>query len=162
MSLSPFSISQKANGLETSVSIAGYVNEDADFGAVKITPVMKISLKDVAGLNSVGTRTWCHWMQAMSGCTEVWLEYCPVLFVKAFNQVQGSLQANTIVQSFYVPYYSEETDETSEALYVNGSDYNMKGSFKPKDVKDSKGHSMEPDVVLEGYVAFLKDRAKSI
>jgi hypothetical protein len=162
MSLAPFSLVQRTTGIETYVLVTGYVNEEANFAPVKITPIMRISLKDVDGLNSIGTRSWCRWMQAMSGCTEVWLEYCPVLFVKAFNQVMGSLLPNTIVQSFYVPYYSDETDEAQEVLYENGKDFNLNGSFKLKEIKDSKGKPMEPDVVLEPYLAFLKTRAKSI
>lgn len=162
MSLNPFSINQKSEGLETKVELNGYVNETADFSPVKVTPVMRIALKNVTGLNSVGTRTWCKWMQSLASCNEIWLESCPILFVKAFNQVMGALPANAVVQSFLVPYFSESTGESQEVLYVLGQDYNMKGSYKIKDIKDSNGQSMEVDVVLDVYLSFIKDREQSL
>ena len=162
MSINTFSVSTKVNGLETRVEVSGYVSEAANFSSIKTTPVMKISLRNVSGLNSIGTRTWCQWLNSLSGCSEVWIEAAPVLFVKAFNQVMGSLTPNCIIQSFYVPYFSEATGESQEVLYSLGTDYNLKGEFKSKEILDSKGKAMEVDVVLEWYLVFLKNREKSI
>lgn len=158
MALAPFTFSSQIHGLETHIEISGFVNETAKFPAVNVTPILRISLREVKGLNSVGTRAWCDFLATLKSASEVWLDQCPVLFVKAFNQVKGAILPNCIVQSLVVPYYSDASGEGTDVLYVLDQDFRKGGSFNIKSVMDSKGQPMEPDVVLNTYFGFLKNR----
>lgn len=74
------------------------------------------------------------------------------------NLVAGFLPPKTEIESFFVPYYSEKTNEESLILFTKFLEYksvdgNIKISF-PK-VTDSQGNMMELDVLEENYFRFL-------
>jgi hypothetical protein len=60
------------------------------------------------------------------------------------------------VASFYVPYYSEETDERKDVLFMLGKEYTLDGNLKMPSIKDSKGNEMEIDVNQKTYFSFIK------
>lgn len=151
-----FTFTESTADNQTKIVLTGYVNEFAKLPEI-LNPAatMRIGLKGVTGLNSVGTRNWCDWLRTIKPPTVIILEECPMIFVKAFNQVQGALTPTTQVASFYVPYYSDDTGERKDVLFVSGQHF-MTGGVKPPEVKDSAGKPMEMDVIAESYFAFLK------
>ncbi len=107
-------------------------------------------------LNSLGTRTWVNWAQAIPPSVKVHLYECPMLFVKSFTMVKGFLRDNMQVQSFYVPFYSPETDENINFLAVRGVNFDDTGVHLPKPM-DSKGNAMEFDAG-KNYLSFIKTK----
>lgn len=116
-----------------------------------------INLDLVTGLNSVGTRLWCRWIaDASSKFPEVIIEEAPMLFVKAFGQIQGAITKNCKVASLKVPYYSDALGENKNVTVKLGEHYSYDGPFKLPEVKDSLGQPMDVDVIEDAYFSFLK------
>ncbi len=150
-----FNITTESDPAKVTYRVSGYVDEKAVFPSAQFKPKIYISLKDVVGLNSVGTRTWCDWVKQMTLPSVVYVDHCPLLFVKSFNQILGSLNANMVVDSFAVPYCSADASEQKNVFFNRGTEYDDAGNLHLPEVKDSKGEIMELDV-LPQYFKFLK------
>ena len=70
--------------------------------------------------------------------------------------VQGFLPAQGRVNSFFVPFYSEESGGEKNVLFRSGQEFSDSGEIKVPSVKDDEGHEMEMDVVEAKYFKFLK------
>jgi hypothetical protein len=152
----PFQIEKTIIGDVTSLSISGDFGEFAHLPELLPCKTLKIFLGDVTGFSSVGTRIWCEWGRSLRLVNEVVLDECPVLFVKSFSQVKGALQSNMRVNSFRVPYISEDYSERKDVLFVLGHQYDLQGSLRLPKVTGADGKPMEPDVVPELYFKFLR------
>lgn len=150
-----FSIEEKQQPGVNFVKISGPVNEFAEFKKVTLSPVVRIDLGASTGLNSVGTRNWCLWIRSFTPPSVVLLENCPMIFVKAFNQVSGALPSNAHVTSFIVPYVSDPTGERNNFLFVKDQHFKESGELNPPTLTDSKGLPMEMDVIPQSYFSFL-------
>lgn len=118
---------------------------------------MVVDLDLVTGLNSVGTRIWCRWLADVNEkFSEIIIEEAPMLFVKAFGQIQGALTKNCKVGSLKIPYYSDSLGETKNVTVRLGEHYSFDGPYALPEVNDSVGQPMEIDVIEEAYFAFLK------
>lgn len=137
------------------VELVGQIDESAIFPDLKSEGLIKINLRGITRLNSVGTRTWCLWIQRFHAPAEIILLECPVIIVKNFTMVKGFLNDRCRIYSFIVPYYSEETGERKDVLLTWGRDFDAKGLFKLPEVTDKSGNAMEPDVIPESYFAFI-------
>lgn len=116
-----------------------------------------IDLDLVTGLNSVGTRIWCRWLtEANEKFSEIIIEEAPMLFVKAFGQIQGALTKNCKVGSLKIPYYSDSLGENKNVTVRLGEHYSFDGPYALPEVKDSLGQPMEIDVIEDSYFSFLK------
>jgi hypothetical protein len=153
---SSFKVIESFNEGINDVAISGLINEFAEFPNVHLALTVRISLKGVTGLNSVGTRKWCDWIGSIGSPSTIVLTDCPVIFARAFNQIEGTLPENALVMSFYVPYISEITDEYKNILFVYEKDFTKERGIHPPEVLDSKGNKMEMDVVVDSYFEFLK------
>ena len=143
----------------TTLTVSGYVNEHARFPAVDFAAQIQIDLKGVTGLNSIGTRSWLLWVK--NGLPEVPISvtHAPTLFVKMFGEVQGTLADRIRVDSFYVPFYSEDSGERIDALFERGKNFDEKGQLTYPQLIDSKGVALELDV-LPNFFNFLKPVSK--
>lgn len=149
-----FRMKSRIDGDTTFVELGGAIDETADFGDIKTNQKLTINLENVTFMNSVGTRSWCLWIQRFREPTEVTLVRCPAIVVKSFSIVRGILTDHCTVQSFYVPYYSQATGERKDFLAIRGTHFlGPQVSIPP--VHDSKGAVMELDVA-DSYFAFLK------
>lgn len=116
-----------------------------------------INLDQVTGLNSVGTRLWCRFVaEATNKYGEVVVEEAPMLFVKAFSQIQGALNKKCKVVSLKVPYYADGSGETKNVSVKLGEHYFPDRPLALPEIKDSAGQAMEVDVIEDAYFAFLK------
>ena len=150
-----FNITTESQPDKVTYVISGYVDEKAAFPTPQMRQKIIISLKDVVGINSIGTRSWCDWVKQMTLPSVVYLDHCPLLFVKSFNQIIGSLNSNMVVNSFLVPYCSSDASEQKNIIFNRGSEYDDGGNLCMPKVLDSKGEPMELDV-LNQYFKFLK------
>ncbi len=139
----------------TFIEISGSIDEQARFTDVKLNGKVVINLEGVKFLNSVGTRSWCLWVQRFRPPIEVSLIRCPVIMVKSFPLVKNFLTSCCTVESFFVPYYSESTGERKDFLAIRGTHFEHSNVQLPE-LKDSKGNEMELDIIPEIYLSFLK------
>ena len=152
----PFSSEVRQIGGTSFVRLAGVIDEHARMPEFTPAPVVVVHLGKVSAINSIGSRAWLGWVQRLRPPTKVQLEECPVVFVKSFNVVQGFLTPNCDVTSFYLPYYSDETGERRDLLAVKGRDFAPGRPPRLTPPADSRGRTMELDVIEQSYLAFLE------
>lgn len=145
-----------ANNVENILELSGDLDEHAQIPTFKENKNIRINLGKVTSVNSYGVKIWCQWMNAHKDWGAVILEECPFVFVKNFHSVRGFLASNVTVLSFYVPYYSDETQERKDLLFMREREFTKDGFVKCPDVLDSKGMKMELDVIETSYFSFLK------
>lgn len=140
------------------VVFAGEVREDSAMPELEESgEKIIVNLDQVTGLNSVGTRLWCRWVaDASNKYGEVLIEEAPMLFVKAFSQIQGALNKKCKVNSLKVPYYADSSGETKNVTVKLGEHYFPDRPLALPEIKDSTGETMEVDVIEDAYFAFLK------
>lgn len=140
------------------VFLTGELREDSQLPELLDSgPKLMINLDLVTGLNSVGTRIWCRWLgEANEKFSEIIIEEAPMLFVKAFGQIQGALTKKCKVGSLKVPYYSDSLGENKNVTVRLGEHYSFDGPYALPKVNDSLGQPMEIDVIEDSYFSFLK------
>lgn len=157
MSRSTFQI--QGQGPKIKVSIGGAIDEDTDFSKTDISAAQDIELHlaNIKSINSCGIRDWMKWISTAPGAVFTFTE-CPKVIVDQINMVQGFLPATGKVQSFYVPYYSEESEQEKNVLFNFGKEFTDQGLVGAPEVKDSTGAEMEMDVVESKYFKFLQKK----
>jgi anti-anti-sigma regulatory factor len=139
------------------VEIEGSIDEDAVFDSVDLSVAGKImiDLGKVNSINSCGIREWVKWLREKKEGNEISLRKCPKVIVDQINMVSGFLPDGANVESFYVPFYNEETDNEKFVLFTKGKEYSDSEVNVPE-VKDDDGTDMELDVIEAKYFKFLK------
>lgn len=148
----------KAESLE--LAIEGKIDEDALLEEMNHIPVRKvfINLGKLHSINSSGIRKWINWMSSFED-REIFIHEAPRFFIDQANMVSEFLTSKTKVLSFYLPFFSENTEEEKSVLVETKSALSS-GKFQmPEDVKDSNGELMEVDVNLSKYLAFTKNHS---
>jgi hypothetical protein len=124
-----------------------------------------LELQNFKAINSMGIRSFVEWMKSFSGIP-LNLVSCPKFFVDQINMIVGLLPPHARIESFYVPYYSENQDEEQSVLYRLGTEYYLEGDqvklSHPQIVADSKGEAMEVDVIPDRYFKFLDKYAQGM
>ncbi|PWU14840.1 MAG: hypothetical protein C5B49_12600 [Bdellovibrio sp.] len=151
-----FEITINKKGNDWAIKMGGTIDEDVDFGQYMLTGAQKIDLHlaDIKSINSCGIREWIKWIGATAAA--VTYHECPKIIVDQINMVQGFLPGRATVNSFFVPFYCEESSSEKSYLFRLGHEFNSNGDLKIPIVKDDQGHVMEMDVVEAKYFKFLK------
>ena len=134
----------------------GTFDEDFKSEAYPFHGAKKIAfyLAGVTEINSIGIREWIKWLNTAQGASFEFYE-CPKVIMNQINMVFGFLPKNSIVKSFYVPYYSEDSKTEKNILYTLGKEY-TDSSINFPEVKDEAGNLMDLDVIEANYFKFLK------
>ena len=177
------SIETQSLGNTILLNLEGYFNELAKLPEINPTSLLRleINFSKVSYINSAGIGIWVRWIddiekRAADGF-EILLTECPRAIVSQLANVMGFLSKRAVVGSFFVPYFSEQTDECRDVLFRLGHEYrigktaarstglkssveasafsNLSSDFAPPRVIDSKGNVMAPDVDPSKYFAFL-------
>ncbi len=153
--MSKFDIKLGNNGDKLQVKVVGVIDEDVDFTVYQLKGnQIEVDLKDLKSINSCGIREWIKWMGTASSA-QISLHNCPKVIVDQINMVDGFLPANGKVQSFFVPYYSEESGSEKSVLFSRGKEFNDGEVTAPAAVKDEDGNEMEMDVIESKYFKFI-------
>lgn len=144
------------NTVENILELSGDLDEHCQIPTFKENKNIRIKLGKVTSVNSYGVKIWCQWINSHKEWGAILLEECPFVFVKNFHSVRGFLTPNVTVLSFYVPYFSDETDERKDVLFIRERDFTKDGFIRFPEVTDAKGIKMELDVIESSYFAFLK------
>ena len=150
-----FSMTLNQKDKETVISFKGQIDEDADFSLLKLAfgSSLVFDLNDVIMINSCGIREWIKFGQTIPSNVKIIYRNCPQVIVEQMNIVKGFVRQGGVIESFYAPYFCEETDEEHKMLIA------------PKDVvggkapalKDQQGHVLDFDDIEAQYFNFLKN-----
>lgn len=154
-----FSITKKQDGATLVLEIKGNVDEDSNFQPQDVggSSAVTLDLEGVTAINSVGIREWIKWVKTLPASARLTVRRCPKIIVDQINMVAGFLPAGTIVESFFVPYFSDASGNEKMILFQNGKEFKGGDVFPPAEVKDDSGELMEMDVIEAKYFKFLKN-----
>lgn len=147
-------INKSADNL--ALDFVGSIDEDTDFSKYNLSGAKQISLNldGIKAINSCGIREWIKWLGTASSA-KVILDKCPKVIVDQINMVDGFLPANAKVESFYVPYFHEDSGSEKNVLFKSGQEF-ADGQVKPPaEVKDPSGNVLEIDVMESKYFKFI-------
>lgn len=155
--MSGFKMTQSREGDVLKLGLDGHIDEESAFEEVSTDGLSQIviDLGKVTAINSVGIREWIKWSKGLSSVPSISIEHCPKVVVDQVNMVAGFLPPNAKIESFYVPYYSDESGEEMMVLFKRGEHFDEGGVRPPQDLKDSEGNEMEIDVIEAKYFKFL-------
>lgn len=151
-----FAINKKSEGANTVFELSGNIDEDANFGIPDVTAsAVVLDLEKVTAINSVGIREWIKWVKSFPASAKLAVRRCPKIIVDQINMVAGFLPQDTVVQSFFVPYYADSSGNEKMVLFENGKEFGPEGLNPPETVTDDSGEPMEMDVIEAKYFKFL-------
>ena len=152
-----------SEGDTLNVAVAGTVDEDSanafpNIGDFAGTGNLKVDVGSLEAINSCGIREWVIWVKSFPGEMNVVYYNCPRIFVEQLNMIEGLIPANGKVESFFVPYYCDDSDHITNKLLVKGQDYNGAEIEIEEFIKCEKsGGEAELDIIESKYLKFLKD-----
>ncbi len=150
---------KQQSGSDVVVTLAGHIDEDAQFTALDLSAAsgkVVVDIEGVTAINSCGIREWVKWIRTAPNTSPVVFKNCPKVIVDQINMVTGFLPENGKVESFYVPYYSDSSGNEKMILFEEGKQFNGGEVKPPSEVKDETGEVMEMDVIEAKYFKFLK------
>lgn len=154
-----FKFDQSAEGDQLLLKFSGQIDEDASFNGLDFgdSQKIKIDLEEIIAINSCGIREWIKWIRTAPSGANITFEKCPKIIVDQMNMVAGFLPEGGIVESFYVPYYCDETGNEKMVLFNRGKEFD-KGEVSPPEnvIDDESGEEMEMDVIEAKYFKFIK------
>lgn len=139
------------------VNMVGTIDEDVDFTQFNIAgnPNIEVELSGLKSINSCGIREWIKWMGSASG-SKISFSNCPKVIVDQINMVEGFLPSGGKVESFFVPYYNDDSGSEKNVLFRYGTEFTDTTVSPPASVKDDEGNEMEMDVIESKYFKFIK------
>lgn len=156
--MAQFQSEKKQDGGKLIVSLKGSIDEDAVLTNISFDGAKEVilDLDKVSAINSCGIREWIKWLKASAPNGRVIYRNCPKIIVDQINMVSGFLPENGEVESFYVPYFNEESGTEKMVLFRTGTEFKAGEVHAPAEVKDDSGQVMEMDVIEAKYFKFIK------
>lgn len=112
------------------------------------------SFKNLISINSSGIREWILYAQKLKS-KKVILTDCPKVFIDQASMVEGFIPSHFQIQSFYVPYFNEETDAEKLVLVQYGTEFTKEKNSIPHEFTDTDGLKYEIDIIPSKYFKFL-------
>src|SRR5512135_2248555 len=106
-----FKAEKNTSGGVLTVSFSGDVDEDAVFSNLSLDGAKQVvlDLEGISAINSCGIREWIKWVKAAPADTKFVYRKCPKIIVDQINMVAGFLPDGSSVESFFVPYFNENS-----------------------------------------------------
>lgn len=154
-------IDVQKKGEQYFVSLIGPLDENMSFKDLACPNAREIivNFEKVTGVKSFGIRELIRWISKNKDAMIIYTR-CPKIVVDQINIVDGFLPFNAHVDSFYVPYYSEVTEQELQVLFRFGHEFNEASIIPPEQVKDSSGNPMEIDAIWSKYFRFIENRER--
>lgn len=143
-----------ARGPSVLLKVTGSIDEEFKFPEIPPCDSLTVDLEGLKIFNSAGIRNWLLWAKGLTGVGAVKLQNCRSRFIDQLGHIRELLPQNALIESFYVPFYDEDNDETKDVRLVRGVDFDANGVRLPT-VKSSSGQDMTVDVT-DKYFEFLK------
>jgi len=158
--MSQLSIEKADENGKVVLKVSGTIDEDANFSGFELSGgEVILDLQNVDAINSCGIREWINWLKEDPG-TKLVYRNCPKIIVDQVNMVSGFLPENAEMESFYVPYYCDDSGNEKMVLFTKGKEFSESGVNPPEAIKDDEsGEEMEIDVIEAKYFRFLNKGA---
>lgn len=156
--MSQFKVTKNQEGEGVTFVFEGSIDEDAVFSGLETGEASNVTLDldNVKSINSCGIREWIKWIKTIPGNSEITYRKCPKVIVDQINMVAGFLPDNASVESFYVPYFSEDSGNEKMVLFQKGKEFSDNGVDAPEEFTDEEtGEELEMDVIESKYFKFL-------
>lgn len=118
--------------------------------------VVMLHLDGVIAINSTGIREWINLMGRLKSA-KIRLSKCPKVIVDQINMVKGFLPTNASVDSFYVPYFSEQSSSEKKILFERNRQFTDKEVSFENSIIDEDGASFEIDIIPDKYFKFIRN-----
>ena len=153
--MSSLEIQITENGSEVEAVFVGQIDEDADFSPLLgvSASTMVFDLGKVSLINSCGIREWIEFQKSLPQETKITYRKCPQVIVEQLNIVKGFIRENSLIESFFAPYYNEAKDEEVKILLTPAQVVEGKAPA----MNSSEGEELEFDEVEMQYFNFLKN-----
>lgn len=152
------------NDLQSELKLSGFLDEDADFKSIpKINnKLLIVDLSEVTMINSCGIRDWVNWTKTLNSTTQIHIKNCPKFIINQINVLQGFLPPNSLVLSFYTPYFCESCNLEKNYLFQRGTHFQEsttdKEAFVDYDLEvlcDQCKTAMSMDIIANKFFKFL-------
>ena len=149
-------ITEKKDNGNLWLEFEGIIDEDVDFSEIldKKEKELHCNFDKITMINSCGIREWIAFLDKLDDDARVFYYKCPQVIIEQMNLVHGFIRKNYRVESFYAPYYCQDTD-TEKKILLNVQD--IKNGKAPS-IKNDHGVEMEFDALEEQYFEFLSQQ----
>lgn len=141
---------------KTWVHFIGDLNEFSKLPKILEKKRVFINFSKLQNISSFGVKLWCQWLQDHQHLIVIFLEDCPFVFAKNWANTEGFLAANVVINSVFVPFFSDQSGEAQLVLFNRDVHFFQDGNLNMPQVVDSQGNKMELDVDRDSYFKFLK------
>ena len=149
--------------------LEGSLNEAAKFDSIDMSSINEIFIdfNAVTFINSTGINKWVAWMNELeSSYREAQISFCncPKIIVDQLNAVKGFLPLNARVESFWLPFYCEDSDRREFMLMTREKEFKEESTEGPEWVNipecncSQSNTPCDPDIMPTKYFAFMKKR----
>lgn len=162
-------VASQVNGSVMEILLEGSINETTDLSVVPLEGIEElfIDFNAVSFINSTGINKWIQWTNDLEqNHAKVTANFsnCPKIIIDQINSVKGFLPSTARVESFWLPFYCDESDRHEYVLLTRGKDFmeeNTEGEewVKIPDCNCAETQTpCEPDIMPAKYFAFLKGK----
>lgn len=155
INLNKVEINVEDQGATRVLTFNGTIDEEFDYKELLGTfEVISVDFKNLKMINSCGIREWINYIEKLGSATQIQYKNCPQIIIQQMNMVSGFLTSNAKVETFYAPYYCEETDEEKMILLDSK---NIQDGKAPTITQEINGENVELefDAIEEQYFKFL-------
>lgn len=157
--MSSLSIEQKTDGKTLLLRLAGQIDEDADYGAVKTAGAARVvfDFEKVNLINSTGLQRWIKFLSAIDPKIEVAFTRCSIRVVTQINMFPGFLAGRPVkVESFFAPYFCQSCDSSCDILLETTQFPDRTSPKAPKASCPRCSGAAEFDAIEKKFFLFLK------
>jgi len=137
--------------------LSGILDEHADLSFFRdLHGTIRVHLDDLHRINSFGVRIWMAAIADIPEDATVELYECPPQFVDQINLLKGFLGRAKVV-SFQATYACDRCLAERDVL-VDAETCHRDGDQLPTDVICACGQTMQPDLLEDVFLGFLRER----
>jgi len=134
---------------------SGAIDEDSNFDNIDLQNLSEVTfdLEGIQLINSCGIREWIKFQDQLSKTIFITYKNCPQIIVEQMNIIKGFVKDCGTIESFYAPYYDEESDTEVKILITPSEVIEGKAPLK----KNENAKDLEFDDIEAQYFSFLKN-----
>lgn len=167
LQMKPFKCILQRDSTETLLKLTGSMNESVQLPpSQEIGPEgLVVDFDGVDSINSVGIKHWVVWVgEVLRTSPQIRIAFrnCTKNIMDQVNGLKGFCPPQAFIESFYVPFYDENSEEVQYVLFANGREYDMDAedplaSIKIPEVRSEQTNRLlELDVIPTRYFSFLR------
>lgn len=155
----PFKVKVETIDSNLMITVSGAIDSTFSSFINQMSPLfpkfhqIQIEMGELTHINSAGIREWIRMMILLKDRKTIF-KRCPVFIIRQANMVDGFLNYNTIVDSFYVNYFCDNTESEISVLFERNKHYG-KGFNKIPDSITQDGQIFSIEIIRSTFFEFL-------